>query len=168
MKLGKLIILAAGFILVLLVVWLFLYTWGHNPALVKLSPYDINVPGNPLVSAKVYSLKKGEYLLVLTNAETKQREGYWFSPDNKRIGTPAFPTYIEIGNRAVISKSTFDGFAYLGEYTAEWEIKNNNITFIIKGPSEAARLARDLSPEVLKREMSYYTRIVMKHKEPGI
>jgi hypothetical protein len=168
MKLGKLIILAAGFILVVLAAWLLVYIWGHNPAVVDLSPYDINVSGKLLVSAKVYSLKKGEYLLILTDAESGRREAYWFCPDNKRIGTPAFPTYVEFGNSSVISKATFDGFTYLGEYTADWEIKNNDITFTIKGPSEAARVSRDLTAEGLKREISYNTKIIMKHREPGI
>jgi hypothetical protein len=168
MKLGKIIILATGFILSFLVVWLFMYIWGHNPTIVALSPCDVNVPDKPSISARVYSLKKGEYLLVLTDAEIARREVYWFCPDNKRIGTPAFPTYVELGDRAVISKATFDGFTYLGEYTADWEIKNNNITFTIKGPSEAARVSRDLSAEGLKREISYNTKIIMKRREPGI
>jgi hypothetical protein len=165
MKLGKIIILAGGLILSLLVVWLSLYTWGHNPTIVALSPYDVNVPDKPLILAKVYSLKKGEFLLVLTDAESGCREGYWFSPQSSRIGVPAFPTYLPLGNRAVISKATLDGFTYLGEYTANWETKNNNITFTIKGPSEAVRAARDLPPEDMRREISYYTKITMKPKE---
>jgi hypothetical protein len=165
MKLGKIIILASGFILSLLVSWLFLYIWGHNPTIVTLSPCDVNVPDKPLISAKVYSLKKSEYLLVLTDAESGRREGYWFSPQSSRIGVPSFPTYLPLGNRAVISKSTFDGFTYLSEYTADWKTRKNIVTFTIKGPSEAIRVARDLSPEDLKREISYNTKIIMKSKE---
>lgn len=165
MKLGKIIILAIGFLLFFLVVWLSLYIWGHNPTIVALSPYDVNVPGKPLVTAKVYSLKKGEYLLVLTDAESGRREGYWFRPQSSRIGAPSFPTYLPLGSHAVISKVTLDGFTYLGEYTADWKTQNNNITFTIKGPSEAIRVARDLSPKDLKCEISYNTKIVMKLKE---
>ena len=127
MKLGKIVILVTAFILSFLVSWLFLYIWGHNPIIVTLSPYDVNVPGKPLISAKVYSLKQGEYLLVLTDVESGRREGYWFNPRNGRIGVPAFPTYLPLGNRAVISKTTLDGFTSMGEYVADWETKNNNI-----------------------------------------
>ncbi len=165
MKLGKIIILVVGFIFFFLVSWLSLLIWGHNPTIVALSPYDVNVPGKPRISAKVYSLKKSEYLLVLTDAESGRREGYWFCPDKHRIGVPSFPTYLPLGNRAVISKTTLDGFTYLSEYAADWEIKNNNITFTIKGPSEAIRLARELSTEDLKREISYDTKIIMKTRE---
>jgi hypothetical protein len=165
MKLGKIIILVTGLILSALVVWLSMYTWGHNPTIVALSPYDVNVPDKPLILAKVYSLKQGEYLLVLTDAKSGRREGYWFCPQDGRIGVPSFPTYLPLDSRAVISKSTLDSFTYLGEYTADWETKNNNITFTIKGPSEATREARDLSPEDVKREISYNTKIVMKPKE---
>ena len=165
MKLGKIVILVAAFILSFLVSWLFLFIWGHNPTLVSMSPYDVNVPGKPLISAKVYSLKKGEYLLILSDTESGQREGYWFSPANGRIGAPAFPTYLPLGNRAVISKTTFDGFTSMGEYVADWETKNNNITFTIKGPSEIVRAARGLSPEDLKKELSFGTKVVMKTRE---
>lgn len=165
MKLGKIIILVTGFIFFFLVSWLFLFIWGHNPTIVTLSPYDVNVPEKPLISAKVYSLKKSEYLLVLTDAESGRREGYWFCPDNRRIGVPSFPTYLPLDNHAVISKTTLDGFTYLSEYNADWEIKNNNITFTIKGPSEAIRLARELSIEDLKREISYDTKIIMRTRE---
>ncbi|MGB7580969.1 MAG: hypothetical protein WBL85_00790 [Sedimentisphaerales bacterium] len=165
MKLGKIIILVAGFIFAFLVSWLFLFIWGHNPTIVALSPYDVNVPGKPLISAKVYSLKKSEYLLVLTDAESGRREGYWFCPAKGRIGVPSFPTYLPLGNRAVISKTTLDGFTYLSEYTADWEIKNNNITFTIKGPSEAIRVARELSTEDLKRGISYGAKIIMRTRE---
>jgi hypothetical protein len=165
MKLGKIIILATCFIFSFLVVWLFLYIWGHNPTIVSQSPYDVNVPGKPMISAKVYSLKQGEYLLVLTDAESGRREGYWFSPAKGRIGVPALPTYLPFGKRAVISKTTMDSFTSMDEYVADWEIKNNNITFTIKGPSDTARAARDLSPEDLKREISYNAKITMKHKE---
>ena len=162
MKLGKIVILATAFILSFLVSWLFLYVWGHNPVIVTLSPYYVNVPGKPLISAKVYSLKKSEYLLVLTDAESGRREEYWFNPRDGRIGVPAFPTYLPLGNRAVISKTTLDGFTYLSEYVADWETKNNNITFTIKGPSEAIRAARGLSPEDLECEISFGTKVVMK------
>lgn len=165
MKLGKIIILVAGFILSFLVSWLFLFIWGHNPAIVALSPYDVNVPGKPLISAKVYSLKKGEYLLVLTDAESGRREGYWFSPDKGRIGVPSFPIYLPFGNYAVISKNTLDSFTYLSKYNADWEIKNNNITFTIKGPSEAIRMVREPSTEDLKREISYGAKIIMRTRE---
>ena len=165
MKLGKTIILVAGFILSFLVSWLFLFIWGHNPAIVAEAPYDVNVPGKPRISAKVYSLKKSEYLLVLTDAESGRREGYWFCPDKHRIGVPSFPTYLPLGNRAVISKTTLDGFTYLGEYNADWNIKNNNITFTIKGPSEAIRVVRELSTEDLKREISYGAKIIMRTRE---
>jgi hypothetical protein len=165
MKLGKIIILVAGFILSFLVSWLFLFIWGHNPAIVAEAPYDVNIPGKPLISAKVYSLKKGEYLLVLTDAESGHREAYWFSPDKGRIGVPSFPTYLPLGNHAVISKTTLDGFTYISEYTADWERKNNNITFTIRGPSETIRLARELSTEDLKREISYGTKIIMRTRE---
>jgi hypothetical protein len=165
MKLGKIVILVAAFILSFLVSWLFLYMWGHNPVIVTLSPYDVNVPDKPLISAKVYSLKKSEYLLVLTDAKSGRREGYWFCPNKGRIGIPSFQTYLPLGNYAVISKNTFDGFTYLGKYVADWEIKNNNITFTIKGPSETVRVARDLSPEDLKRELSFGTKVVMKTRE---
>jgi hypothetical protein len=165
MKFGKIVILVTGLILSFLVSWLFLYIWGHNPTIIALSPYDVNVPGKPLISAKVYSLKKGEYLLVLTDAESGRREGYWFSPANGRIGVPSFPTYLPMGNRAVISKTTFDGFTYLGEYVADWEIKKTNVTFTIKGPSEVVRAARGLSPEDLKKELSFGTKVIMKTME---
>ncbi|MGD1042770.1 MAG: hypothetical protein ABR913_06850 [Sedimentisphaerales bacterium] len=165
MKLGKIVILVAAFILSFLVSWLFLYMWGHNPIIVTLSPYDVNVPGKPLISAKVYSLKPGDYLLVLTDVESGRREGYWFNPRDGRIGVPAFPTYLPLGNRAVISKTTLDGFTYLGEYVADWETKNNNIAFTIKGPSEAVRAARDLSPENLKSELSFGMKVIMKTRE---
>ena len=165
MKWGKIIILVTGFILSFLVLWLFLYIWGHNPTLVSQSPYDVNVPDKPLISAKVYSLKKGEFLLVLTDAESGRQEGYWFNPRDGRIGVPAFPTYLPLGNRAVISKTTLDGFTSMGEYVADWETKNNNIAFIIKGPSDAVRAARDLSPEDLKSELSFGTKVVMKTRE---
>jgi hypothetical protein len=165
MKLGKIIVLATGFILSFLVVWLSLYIWGHNPIIISQSTYDVNVPGKPLISAKVYSLKQGEYLLVLTDVESGRREGYWFNPRDGRIGIPAFPTYLPLGNRAVISKTTLDGFTSMGEYVADWETKNNNIAFTIKGPSEAVRAARDLSPEDIKREISFGTKVVMKTRE---
>jgi hypothetical protein len=165
MKWGKIIVLVTAFILSFLVSWLFLYIWGHNPTLVSQSPYDVNVPDKPLISAKVYSLKQGEYLLVLTDAESGRREGYWFNPRDGRIGIPAFPTYLPLGNRAVISKTTLDGFTSMGEYVADWETKNNNIAFIIKGPSDAVREARDLSPEDLKSELSFGTKVVMKTRE---
>jgi hypothetical protein len=165
MKLGKIAILATVFIFSFLVSWLFLYVWGHNPVIVTLSPCDVNVPDKPLISAKVYSLKKSEYLLVLTDAESGRREAYWFSPRDSRIGVPSFPTYLPLGSRAVISKTTLDGFTYLGKYVADWETKNNNITFTIKGPSEALQIAKGLSPEDLKREISFGTKIVMKTRE---
>ena len=165
MKLGKIIILVVGFIFSFLVSWLFLFIWGHNPTIVALSPYDVNVPGKPMISAKVYSLKKGEYLLVLTDAESGCREGYWFNPDKGRIGVPSFPTYLPLGNHAVISKTTLEGFTYLSAYNADWEIKNNNINFTIKGPSEAIRIARELSTEDLKREISYGAKIIMRTRK---
>ena len=165
MNLGKIAILVAAFILSFLVSWLFLYIWGHNPTLVSMSPYDVNVPGRPLISARVYSLKQGDYLLVLTDVESGRREGYWFNPRDKRIGAPAFPTYLPLSNRAVISKTTLDGFTSMGEYVADWETKNNKITFTIKGPSETVRAARDLSPEDIRRELSFGTKVVMKTME---
>jgi hypothetical protein len=70
-----------------------------------------------------------------------------------------------LGNYAVISKNTLDGFTYLGEYNADWERKNNNVTFTIKGPSEAIRVARELSTEDMKREISYGTKIIMRTRE---
>ena len=165
MKLGKIIILVMSFILFFLASWLLLFIWGHNPTIIAEAPYDVNVPAKPLISAKVYSLKKGEYLLVLTSVESGLREGYWFSPAKGRIGIPSFPTYLPFGNRAVISKTTLDGFTYLSAYNADWEIKNNNIIFTIKGPSEAIRLARELSAEDLKHEISYGAKIIMRTRE---
>jgi hypothetical protein len=53
----------------------------------------------------------------------------------------------------------------MGEYVADWETKNNNITFTIKGPSEIVRAARGLSPEDLKKELSFGTKVVMKTRE---
>jgi hypothetical protein len=165
MKLGKIIILVAGFVLSFMVSWFFLFIWGHNPTIVAEAPYDVNVPGKPLISAKVYSLKKGEYLLVLTDAKSGRREAYWFSPGKGRIGVPSFQTYLPFGNYAVISKNTLDGFTYLGEYAADWERKSNIVIFTIKGPSEVIRLARNLSAEDLKREISYGARIVIRARE---
>jgi hypothetical protein len=165
MKLGKIIILVAGFIFLFLASWLLLFIWWHNPTIVAEAPYDVNVPGKPLISAKVYSLKKGEYLLVLTDTKSGRREGYWFCPDKGRIGVPSFPTYLTLGNYAVISKNTFDSFTYLNAYNADWERKNNNIIFIIKGPSDAVRLAKGLSAKDLKREISYGTKIIMRTRE---
>jgi len=165
MKLGKIIILVVGLIFFFLVFWLSVYIWGHNPTIVTRSPYDINVPGKPLISARVYSLKRNEYLLVLTDVKSGHREAYWFNPGKGRIGVPSFPTYLPLGNCAVVSKTTLDGFTYLSEYAADWEINNNNITFTIKGPSEAVRLGRELSTEDLQREISYGTRIIMKTRE---
>jgi hypothetical protein len=163
--LGKIAILATAFILSFLVSWLFLYVWGHNPVIVTLSPYDVNVPDKPLISARVYSLRQKEYLLVLTDAESGRREAYWFSPRDSRIGMPSFPIYLPLGSRAVISKTTLDGFTYLGEYVADWKTKNKNIMFTIKGPSEAIQVARGLSHEDLKREISFGTKVVMKARE---
>jgi hypothetical protein len=165
MKLGKIVVLVTSFFLSFLVAWLFLYIWGHNPTIIALSPYDVNVPDKPLISAKAYSLRQGEYLLVLTNAESGRQEGYWFNPRDGRIGVPAFPTYLPLGNRAVISKTTLEGFTSMGEYLADWETKNNNITFTIKGPSDTVRAARDLSPEELKSELSFGTKVVMKTRK---
>ncbi len=165
MKLGKIIILVVGFILLFLASWLFLFIWWHNPTIVAEAPYDVNVPGKPLISAKVYSLKKGEYLLVLTDAKSGRREGYWFCPDKNRIGVPSFPTYLPLGNHAVISKNTLGGFTYISTYSADWERKNNNIIFIIKGPSEAVRLAKELETGDLNREISYGAKIIMRTRE---
>jgi hypothetical protein len=162
MKLGKIIILVTGFVFSFLVTWLFMFIWGHNPTIIAMSPYDVNVPGKPLISAKVYSLKKGEYLLVLTDANSGCREGYWFCPDKGRIGVPSFPVYLPFGKIAIISKTTFDGFTYLSEYKADWERKNNNVTFTIKGPSEVICLARGLTAEDLKREISYSTKVIIR------
>jgi hypothetical protein len=164
MKLGKILTLSAGLILAFIVGWLFMFTWGHNPTIVTLSPYDVNVPGKPPISAKVYTLKKGEYLLVLADASSGKCEQYWFCPDRKRIGVPSIPTYLPIGRHAVISTVTLDGFTYLGEYTADWIIKNNIIMFTIKGPPDTIRAARDFSTEDFKKEISYNRKIIMKPK----
>jgi hypothetical protein len=165
MKFGKIVILVAAFILSFLVSWLFLFIWWHNPTIVAEAPYDVNVPGKPLISAKVYSLKQGEYLLVLTDAKSGRREGYWFCPNKGRIGIPSFQTYLRLGNYAVISKNTLDGFTYLSKYNADWEIKNNNITFTIKGPSETTLLTRELLTGDLKRKISYGTKVVMETRK---
>jgi hypothetical protein len=164
MKWKKIIILIVGFVFSFLVASIFLRVWGHDPVIISRAPYDVNVPGSPRISAKLYSLRRDEYLLILTTADTGRREKYWFNVRDGRIGVPDFPTYLPVGKWAVISKNTLDGFQYLDQYVADWQTGDGVITLTFKGRPEAIREAAGVSMEDMRSEISYERQVILRAK----
>ncbi len=94
--------------------------------LVQLSSvYRAAIPGKPDASARLYSLGRDRYLLVLTARSSKYPEGYYVNLFHGEIGLPDFPDYIPRLKYALVDRRIYDGFPELGVFKADWSVKNN-------------------------------------------
>lgn len=94
--------------------------------LVQLSPaFHAAIPGKSDASARLYSLGRDRYLLVLTSKFSKYPEGYYVNLFHGEIGLPDFPDYIPILKYALVDRRIYDGFPELGALKADWDVKND-------------------------------------------
>ena len=89
------------------------------------SLYRATIPDKPYASARLYSLGRDQYLLVLTSKSSKHPEGYYVNLFNGKIGLPDFPDYIPLLKYALVDRRIYDGFPQLGAIKADWSVKND-------------------------------------------
>lgn len=89
------------------------------------SLYRATIPDKPYASARLYSLGRDRYLLVLTAKFSKYPEGYYVNLFHGEIGLPDFPDYIPILKYALVDRRIYDGFPELGALKADWDVKND-------------------------------------------
>ena len=89
------------------------------------SLYRATIPDKPYASARLYSLGRDRYLLVLTAKSSKHPEGYYLDLFSGEIGLPDFPDYIPLLKYALVDRRIYDRFPQLGAIKADWSVKND-------------------------------------------
>jgi len=134
--------------------------------LVQLSSvFRVTIPSKPDASARLYSLGRDRFLLVLTARSSKYPEGYYLNMFHGEIGLPDFPDYIPLYKYALVDRRIYDGFPTIGELKADWSVKGDRdeVRICFKGFEEG--LADD-DDELLKTNMpiGYQNEIILTKK----
>jgi len=131
--------------------------------LVQLSStFRAAIPGKPDASARIYSLGRDRYLLVLMSRSSKHPEGYYLNLNYKEIGLPDFPDYIPLFKYCLVDKRIYDGFPeFSGALKADLDVKNDGeeVHIRIKGFKD-----KESGDEELMREnmpIAYQSKIVL-------
>jgi hypothetical protein len=136
-------VILATFLTILVLAGAF-YLWINTgeKKLIWASAYRVHVPGDPGASGKLYSLRNGEYLLVLTSPSSKRPEGYHINLDTHEIGLPSFSksSYIPLVRSALVDDETLEGYPFYGTIEANWEVGSDGqeVRIHIKGYADVA------------------------------
>ena len=153
------IILICGF-------WLwFSSIYTPEMTLLQLSrTYYATIQGIHSASAKLYSLGRDRYLLVLKSRSSKYPEGYYLDLFHGEIGLPDFPDYIPLCRYALVDKRIYDGFPDLGALKADLDVKKDKdeIHLRIKGFKEKELGINDEELMREKMPIAYQSNIVLK------
>ena len=126
--------------------------------------YHATTPGMPSASAKLYSLGRDRFLLVLMSRSSKYPEGYYLNMFNGEIGLPDFPDYIPLYKYCLVDRRIYDGFPSLGALKVDLDVKKDKdeVHIRIKGFKEKEPGIND---EELMREnmpIAYQSNIVLR------
>jgi hypothetical protein len=164
MKVSALIILALGF-LGASSVWLYLGCQGV--CFVRMADYRVSVPDRPRASGALYSLDRGDYLLVLGDGSLRHCEAYYVESDRRAIGVPNFDRskYTPRPNGAFVDKLVFEKYPVIGTLAAEWRVGERETVIRITGrPPEVERADPIDDPEEFYQQwmpVAYKTEIVL-------
>jgi hypothetical protein len=126
--------------------------------------YYATIQGIHSAPARLYSLGRDRYLLVLKSRSSKYPEGYYLDLFHGEIGLPDFPDYIPLYRYALVDSKIYDGFPDLGALKADLNVKEgkDEVHIRIKGFKEKEQGIND---EELMREnmpIAYQSNIVLK------